>query len=167
MSNSRLMRRYLLGTATPAERIALENDYLANAEAFQELTAAENDLIDSYARSELSSLEKQAFEKRYLNSVHGQSRIEFARSLGVITKEVTPSTLPRASLVEKFLSVFRIPVLSPAWRFAGACAIVLIVGLVSLQLLRHRGFKNFYEWIKRQRIFTIVATADQCRESPL
>lgn len=149
MTNSgRLMRRYLLGTATEAERTGVENDYLVNGDAFHELKEAENDLIDCYVRGELPIGERDAFEKRYLASVQpssqasaqGRSRVEFARALGELAKEAALKA-PRkeASPVEKFLAVFRAGTLSPAWRLGAACAVVLIIGLVSLRLLNHRG----------------------------
>jgi hypothetical protein len=142
MNKSRLMRRYLLGTATSAERAALEKEYLPNSEVFHELVAAENDLIDSYTRGKLSISEKQAFEKRYLTSVQGQTRVEFARALADITEEAVLSASPKeANFLDKFLSVFR-PSPSAPWRVAAACAIVLIAGFVSLRFLNHREYSS-------------------------
>ena len=45
-----LMRRYLLGSLPQDERTSLEGGYLADAGLFEELVAAENDLIDYYVR---------------------------------------------------------------------------------------------------------------------
>ena len=140
MKDSRLMKRYLLGTATPAERTALENEYLANAETFHELKAAENDLIDSYTRGTMVDAEKRDFEKLYLTSTQGRSRVEFARALGDIAKEEAfTAPVHEASLFKKIFVVFSVGTISPAWRFAAACAIVLIVGLVSFRILNHHG----------------------------
>ncbi len=147
-NNGGLMRRYLLGTATEAERIAVENDYLANGEAFHQLKATENDLIDSYARGELAIAEKEAFEKRYLTSppvstrtsAQGRSRVKFASVLREITKEAALSPSPKeAGILEKLLAMFRAASVSPKWRLAAACAIVLVGGLISLKVLSHRG----------------------------
>lgn len=138
MNHIAMMRRYLLGTATPDERIAVENDYLPNAEAFEELTAAESDLIDSYARGKLSTAERQAFEKRYLSSVQSRSRVEFALAFADITKEEALAASPKeARFLQTLLSAFRPLTLSTSWRLASACALVLIVGLVSLRVFNH------------------------------
>lgn len=72
--------RYLLGGASKAERERIEAELFADEDAFQEMLAAEDDLIDDYARGELSADERKQFEKRFLTSSEGRARVQFARS---------------------------------------------------------------------------------------
>ena len=68
MAKEALARRYLLGTLPEDERQRVEDLYFSKPERFEELVAAENDLIDSYVRRALSSSEARLFESNYLSS---------------------------------------------------------------------------------------------------
>jgi anti-sigma factor RsiW len=76
------MTQYLLGQLTEEEQAELEGAYLADDVLFEELAAAENDLRDAYARGELSTPDREAFEQRLLTTSGQQSEQEFARTLG-------------------------------------------------------------------------------------
>lgn len=69
--------RYLLGLSSPAEREHIESAYFEDDAAFQEMLAAEDDLIDAYARGELIGDERQRFEK---SSLQESDRVQFARA---------------------------------------------------------------------------------------
>jgi hypothetical protein len=73
--------RYLLGDLPEAEREALEERYFLEADAFEELKAVEDDLIDAYCRGTLAAPQRPLFEARYLQSESGRHRVEFARAL--------------------------------------------------------------------------------------
>lgn len=75
--------RYLLGAASEAERERIEAEFFADDDAFQEMLVAEDDLIDDYARGELSGDEREQFEKRFLTSAEGRERVDFARAFAV------------------------------------------------------------------------------------
>lgn len=77
----RLMTRYLLGELSAAEREDLEKQYFIHQQAWEELEAVENDLIDAYVKDQLSSDEKQLFESYFLRSERRRQRVEFARNL--------------------------------------------------------------------------------------
>ena len=72
--------RYLLGEASDPERERIEAEFFADDDAFQEMLVAEDDLIDDYARGELSADEREQFERRFLTSSEGRERVHFARS---------------------------------------------------------------------------------------
>jgi anti-sigma factor RsiW len=76
-----LIFRYILGEVSPEERADLEELYFADGDRFEELVAAENDLIDSYARGELSGPDRFRFEARFLATPELRKRVQFARSL--------------------------------------------------------------------------------------
>ena len=73
--------QYLLGLSSEVERERLEAEFFADDDAFQEMLTAEDDLIDAYARGELSAKERKQFEKRFLTSPQGRERLQFARAL--------------------------------------------------------------------------------------
>lgn len=86
MTEENIRRRYLLGQLSAEERQEVEDLYLAESDAFEELAGLEDDLIDSHARGELSDPERLQFEQRYFSSAVGRSRVEFARALGEIIR---------------------------------------------------------------------------------
>ncbi len=73
--------QHLLGLSSEAERERLESEFFDDDDAFQEMLTAEDDLIDAYARGELSAKERKQFEKRFLTSAPGRERVQFARAL--------------------------------------------------------------------------------------
>jgi hypothetical protein len=75
------MTRYLLGDLPETEQIALEQEYFADPEKFEEVWAAENDLVDRYARGRLSRAERELFERNYLKSPRHRERVAVARKL--------------------------------------------------------------------------------------
>jgi Flp pilus assembly protein TadG len=70
---------YLLETLSDEERSRIEERYFSDDAEFEELEIAEDELIDSYVRGELSSTESQQFEKRMSQSPRLVQRVEFAR----------------------------------------------------------------------------------------
>ena len=129
------MRRYLLGGASPAERIDLENAYLAESTVFEELTEAENDLIDSYVRGKLPEQDKNEFERQYLTSPQRQARVQFASALIDISQEPRP-----AAVVHRFIPwrwfTFSQQTPKLRWGFAlGAAAIILAIGWLKRRMI--------------------------------
>ena len=72
--------RYLLGLSTPAEREVIESLYFEDDDAFQKMLTAEDDLIDAYARGELTGEERRRFENSFVSSLRGRDRVQFARA---------------------------------------------------------------------------------------
>ena len=87
--------RFLLGGGTEAERERLEAEFFADDDAFQQMIAAEDDLIDAYARGELSDSERRQFEQRFMNSSEGRERVCFARAFAdAAVPQTAPATVP-------------------------------------------------------------------------
>jgi anti-sigma factor RsiW len=76
-----LLIRYLLGEASPEECGELEAKYLSDGDFFEELVAAENDLIDAYASGQLSAPDRARFEEYFLVTSERRRRVEFAKAL--------------------------------------------------------------------------------------
>jgi hypothetical protein len=129
----RLMVRYLLGELSDREREDLEKQYFIHQQAWEELEAVENDLIDAYVKEQLSSNERQLFESYFLRSERRRQRVEFARTLmdSKLRQETdAPGSAPVSSSPALrspsrfWWSNARLP-----W-FASAAALVLIAFLV-------------------------------------
>lgn len=101
-----LLVRYVLGEASPEECSGLEDNYFADADLFEELVAAENDLVDAYARGQLADADRRKFEKHFLVTPERRQRVEFAKALlghiapeaGEIQQEKTNSLTSRPPL---------------------------------------------------------------------
>jgi hypothetical protein len=111
--------QYLLGLSSQIERERIESDYFADVDTFQKMLAAEDDLIDSYARGELTVEERLRFEKKFLTSAQGINKVKFARAFAGAVSEPGPvqSATPPAWLVSSFQvssRVLRIAAISAA-----------------------------------------------------
>lgn len=134
MTDQDSMKRHLLGRASPEERVDFENTYLADPGMFEELVEAENDLIDAYARGQLSETERQEFERRYLSSEKRRARVQYAAALAELSRE-GQSALPfeRSGFFERWGLPFRQHRVSLQWALSlGVVAIVLAVGWVKV-----------------------------------
>lgn len=151
---------YLLGDVSIGERELLEAEYFSDDEAFQKMLSAEDDLIDAYARGELSTEHRQLFEKRFLNSAEGRERLQFARTLaGVVAEEqsVVPSP-PEPVPVEPVLIPDRQPGFwatlwnrSPALSFAVIILAIVLIGGNAALLVERRNTRNEMEALRAER----------------
>lgn len=75
------MTRYLLGDLPETEQTAVEQEYFADPEKFEEVWATENELVDRYVRGRLSRGERELFERNYLQSPKHRERLATGRKL--------------------------------------------------------------------------------------
>jgi hypothetical protein len=118
------MTRYLLGELSEPDQEAIEADCFRDPDAFQVLLAVEDELFDAYAADELSGARRARFERRFLDTPHGQQRVEFARSLKRwAAANARPAPPSEAAVVPP-------PPARRAYRFGGlAAAAAVVVGL--------------------------------------
>ena len=76
-----LLVRYHLGELSPEERDAVEARYFADDAFHEQVLAAEEELIDSYLRGELSTNQRAHFEGWFLRIGDRLEKLEFARAL--------------------------------------------------------------------------------------
>src|SRR5882724_8893044 len=137
MSNESLMRQYLLATLPAEKRTRIEDEYFADADRFEELVCAENDLIDSYVRGTLSDVEKRQFEQHYGKRPERHARIDFAKVLSEAVHSGRDSIAAnKASPWRSFLSYLTIR--QPQLQWALASATVLLIGVLLLGLQNYR-----------------------------
>ena len=92
-------RRYLLGKLAEADRDRLERRLLSDAAAYEQVLAAEEELIDEYVDGELSAADRRAFEERLLTVERIRARVGFARSLRALAAEAdTAAPAPTRSV---------------------------------------------------------------------
>ena len=122
-----LMIRYLLGSATEAEQLQIEEQFFQNDDAYLELQALEDELRYEYAQGGLSSEQRKQFEARFLKSAEDRSKVELAGSVLAKLDQVraeTPATVEtRQAKPSWFASLFA----SPRFSFAASAAALLIV----------------------------------------
>jgi hypothetical protein len=139
LNNEKLIAQYLLGELPEEQQVEIEDRAFADKEYLASITAVENDLIDEYARNELSESERRRFESRFLASAERRKRVAFAKALAGVTSAAPVVETARRPVVasagvswRESLEAF-IGGLIPVPRFAmGVAMVVLLGGSVSL-----------------------------------
>ena len=135
--DDQILTRYLLGDSPQEEAERLDELSVADEEFAWRLSALENDLVDAYARGELSGKERERFEARYRLSARTREKVDFARGLAVaVQRSGTADAEPIAkqfSRPKKSLGVSSLFIWTPA---AAALAMLLVAGY--LFMANHR-----------------------------
>lgn len=116
--------QYLLGLCSQADRECIESEYFEDEDAFQKMLAAEDDLIDAYARGDLTNEERRRFEKHFLRSSRGRKRVQFARAFTVPLPGTRPPETSRHVEVFDILRSFQ------GWR--GALRVATVAGVIAV-----------------------------------
>jgi len=139
--DDKLIARYLLGELSEDEQTQLEERAFSDKDYLLQIRAVEKDLIDEYARGELSGPERQAFEGRFLASEHRRRQIEFARAFTQVAAEgpeVATSDMDRTitSWWPSFLHFWRGSSLAFRFSLAGVALIIIMSGVWLLSVSR-------------------------------
>ena len=122
-----LLRRYFLGDLPQEERVRLEDRHLVDVELFEELLAAENDLIDAYVRGELTEAQRQQFEMEYLKSPGRRERVDFARALSQVPVSAKETVSARKHSVWRNLqAALSVQQRIPQWVLATAIVVIVL-----------------------------------------
>ena len=122
--DDKVIARYLLGELPEAEQAELEEHAFSDSDYLQQVRAVEKDLMDEYARGELSGPERAAFEQRFFASAHRRRQIEFARALVQVAEESPPSASSAAATTSWWDSLFlKMPARLP-WIFPRFLAVL-------------------------------------------
>ena len=79
--NETEIRRFLLGEMSETERSAFEERFVADEDLFEQISVAEDELIESYVRGTLSPAEKTTFEREFLSTEPRRRRVAFTRAM--------------------------------------------------------------------------------------
>src|SRR2546423_14808631 len=128
--DDKMIARYLLGDLPEAEQTQLEEHAFSNSEYLHRVRAVEKDLIDEYARGELSGAAREAFEQRFFASECRRRKIEFARAFVQVAEESPARASSLAATTSWWDSLFLFGRgLKPALRFAlAALALFMVIG---------------------------------------
>ncbi len=135
--------------SSPAEREQIESEYFENEDAFAEMLAAEDDLIDAYARGELAGIERQRFEKFLVTLLRQRDRVQFARAFGrVVSARRSVETKPSIELFDIF-KTFR----SPRFlRTATIAAVFIIVAMLAWLVIDRRRMANEFRELHAESV---------------
>src|SRR2546430_6037703 len=133
LDDDKVIARYLLGDLSEAEQAQLEEHAFSDSDYLQQVRAVEKDLIDEYARGELSGPAREAFEQRFFASEQRRRQIEFAKAFRQVAGE---SPARASSDVAAAVTTSWWSSLSPfrrgpnlAFRFSlAAAALIIIIG---------------------------------------
>ena len=77
-TDERLIRKYLLGELPEHQEVAVEARFFADDAFFEQLVAAEKELIGRYLRGDLSAEYRKRFQRRYLTVDYRRKLVESA-----------------------------------------------------------------------------------------
>lgn len=122
-----VLRQYLLGSLSHEPRQELEQILMTDGELLDELSAAEDELIDQYLAGNLRPSEVEMFENHFLGPLERQEKLRFARAFkryAASHLSVQPSGPVRtlSSNWQQFFSA------SP-WRVAAFATVILVAAL--------------------------------------
>ncbi len=159
------LARYLLGELSERERIEIEERYLSDGDFFDEMSVAEDELIDAYVRGRLSGEDRELFEQNFLCSAARRERLKSAQALMRFAD--THGAAAHISSWQRFLSILSFE--SPAIRLVLATGFMLLIiggpvaviqmnrlrsdlkGLQSDQIARNQREKELEQGLAQQR----------------
>jgi hypothetical protein len=122
--------RYLLGDLPETEQTAVEQEYFVDPEKFEEVWAAENDLVDRYVRGRLSRRERNLFERNYLQSPKHRERVAVSRKLlEAADRQVDESSRVIVPAPSRLMEIFK-ALITPRF-LAPAAAFLLLLSILS------------------------------------
>jgi len=123
-TNEAVYRRFLLDEMTEEEREKFEAEFLADADIFDEICVAEDELVEGYIRGTLDFETKRKVESHYLKTKKGAEKLAFARSmLENLQRGKNESETEEKISVWKFLIAF---FTTPKLAFGAGFALLLI-----------------------------------------
>lgn len=135
-----VIHRYLLGLSSEAESDEVERYYLIDADGYERLGAAEDELVEDYLDGRMDAEERRGFEYHFLNATERRQKLNFARSLRAVVLRVpdqmlVETTPARRAPYFKLAAVDWMP-----WAVAATLAIALLG--CGLLLVENRQFSK-------------------------
>jgi hypothetical protein len=133
--NDQIIAEYLLGSLSEEETERLDEMSFTDDEFAERLRAVENDLVDAYARGELSGSKLERFQSFYLASPTRREKVRFAEAFQmtasqsiVVDERDRQRALPDRSVKEsgRWRRFFAMPSLQ--WGLAAAALMLLAAG---------------------------------------
>jgi hypothetical protein len=155
-------KRYLLGELSETEQAQFEEAYFVDDQLFERFLAVKNDLIDSYARQELSGSETERFEQHFLACEPRRERLrdarEFIRAVSAPSSQVaetaatTPQPNSELSVWQSLLRLFAIRGLVAQGAFVALLVLAVAGSLLFIRRVqRERAEQMQKEAVARQQ----------------
>jgi hypothetical protein len=150
--------KYLLGDLSEEQRDKLEEQYFGDDRLYEEVRAAERDLIDNYAQGKLKGHELQRFESYFLSIPGRRQKVDLARSFNRYVSDTAPvaEKVSWWKSVAALLGLHQPMQLGNVLRFSVAMALIVVLAGSSWLLLETSRQKKELAEIRNQR-----ATQDQ------
>jgi hypothetical protein len=167
LSNHQLLTGYLLGSLSDEETARLDELSITDDEFAARLTVAENDLVDSYVRRELSPEAEAEFRSAYLTSPKRREKVVFAETLlRFQRKAATAPNVMRAGLQEKRESSWRnFPIRLPIVQWIAAGAVIALLMASVFLVTRNRELRQRLSQSQSEQ--TILAQQTQALQRQL
>jgi hypothetical protein len=153
--DDRAVLQYLLGTMPPANACRLDELSIADDHFAARLSAAENDLVDSYVRGELTDEVRARFHAYYLTSPSRREKVRFAQSLRSLTDRTEEASVRGVAPQRRVW-------FSPAFAFAvTACCMLLAAGY-----LQYENEQVKQQLVRAQRELTVQRPIPETHSAP-
>jgi hypothetical protein len=153
-----LIRRYLLGELAEANQAALEQELLIDWGKFDRVWAAENELVDSYVRGEMSRADRKRFEGHYLASPLHRERVAIAESFLTSIDQAVGETIEVSEKKPLVLWPRRLPLRSSILVFGPVFSMALVMALLLT-------FSMVWSYIERVRLTGQIANVQKEAEA--
>jgi hypothetical protein len=128
--NDNALKKYLLDEFSGKELDELERAYLADSDLLERLLVVEDDLLDQYARGELTATERAQFERQLLATPGQRERLVNARVLLAVTRaQRSASDDSKQFLSDKWTSWLGVLSQRSALAFATLFLLVVTAGI--------------------------------------
>lgn len=152
-TESNIIRRYLLDDADETERTAIEERFLTDDDAFDEMIAVEDELFYEYSENEMSDAERGVFERKFLADREGRDRLAFAGAFLETSAELArqrsfvPATAEQSGWMRSVSAFFSF---GKALQFGMAAAVLIVVVGVVGYFIRDQRLRNELAAIQKQ-----------------
>ena len=137
-----LIRQYLLGRLSEADRLSFEEKLLTDNNFFAELLIVEDELIDNYLDDQMSKTDSESFRTSFLTTPERVQKLRFAKNLKSYATKHAETFAEQESARESESKPAR-PFFggffsrSPSFSYALAAAAILILTAVSWAVWRN------------------------------
>jgi len=126
--------RYLLGESSEQEQTQLEEAYFADDALFERFLAVKDDLVDAYARGDLTGEKRELFEQHFMASEPRRQRVEEARRFVRAVTRASSNTAERTASAPTPVATTWFPSISTLFArrplvWQGALAVLLLAAL--------------------------------------
>lgn len=154
------IRRYLMGDLSEQEQEQVERQLLSQADYFEELLIAEEDLADDFVGGHLPAAESEKFRHRFLSVPELRQEVAFAKALHLHAAEYARHAAHRSReerpppLLATLTAFFR----RPAVGFALASALLLVVCAAAWMAAQNRRLRAQVEQLQARQTPTPAPT---------